>query len=121
RNKKKSTIEVINLSPAEPIIPLSAKKTTTTKSKKRKGNDITIENPIDTIQPPSPKRRGGRNTKSKNSSPVEPIITPPLIEQQQQQPPASTRSSRRGKKDIDIPIEKQEDIVLNKKSRAGRK
>ncbi|CAF3533547.1 unnamed protein product [Adineta steineri] len=120
RNKKKSPIEVINLSPAEPIIPLSAKKTTTTKSKKRKGNDITIENPIDTIQPPSPKRRGGRNTKSKNSSPVEPIITPPLAEQQPP-PPTSTRSSRRGKKDIDIPIEKQEDIVLNKKSRAGRK
>ncbi len=44
-----------------------------------------------------------------------------MIEQeQQQQQPLSTRSSRRGKKDIDIPIEKQEDIVLNKKTRTGR-
>jgi hypothetical protein len=134
RDKKKSPVEI-----AEPIIPSTPKKTTT-KSKKRKGNEDTNENPIDTIQvsefifslsylyfllyqPPSPKRRGGRNTKSKNSSPVETIPTPPLIEQepqQQQQQPVSTRTSRRGKKDIDIPIEKQEDIVLNKKNRTGR-
>ncbi len=71
-------------------------------------------------QPPSPKRRGGRNTKSKNSSPVETITTPPLIEQEPQQQPISVRTSRRGKKDIDIPIEKHEDIVLNKKTRSGR-
>jgi hypothetical protein len=32
----------------------------------------------------------------------------------------STRSSRRGKKDLDIPIEKPEEIVLNKKARTGR-
>jgi hypothetical protein len=43
-----------------------------------------------------------------------------LIEQEQEQQPLSTRSSRRGKKDINIPIEKQEDIVLNKKTRTGR-
>lgn len=44
-----------------------------------------------------------------------------MIEEQQQQQPGSTRSSRRGKKDIDIPIEKQEEIVLNnKKPRTGR-
>jgi hypothetical protein len=117
----------------EPIIPSTPKKPTTTRAKKRKGNEETNENPVDTIQvsissifnhqsillfdqPPSPKRRGGRNTKSKNSSPVEPIPVPPIIEQ----PPASTRTSRRGKKDIDIPIEKQENIVLNKKPRTGR-
>lgn len=44
-----------------------------------------------------------------------------MIEQEPPpQQPASTRSSRRGKKDIEIPIEKQEDIVLNKKTRTGR-
>jgi hypothetical protein len=32
----------------------------------------------------------------------------------------STRSSRRGKKDLDIPIEKPEEIVFNKKARTGR-
>jgi len=115
RGKKKSPLEI-----TEPIIPPPPPTTTTTKSKKRKGNEEINENPIDTIQPPSPKRRGGRNTKSKPSSPVETIPIqpppPPLIEQQ----PISTRSSRRGKKDVEIPIEKQEDIVLNKKTRTGR-
>jgi len=114
RGKKKSPMEI-----SEPIIPSSPKKTTT-KSRKRKDNENTNQNPIDTIQPPSPKRRGGRNTKSKESSPVETIITPPPLIEQEPQQPASTRSSRRGKKDIDIPIEKQEDIVLNKKTRTGR-
>jgi len=54
----------------------------------------------------------------KNSSPIETIITPSIIEQEQQ--PISTRTSRRGKKDLEIPIRKQEDIVLNKKTRTGR-
>jgi hypothetical protein len=128
RGKKKSPLEI-----PEPIIPSTPKKPTTSRSKKRKGNEEINENPIDTIQvsissifnhssmlffyqPPSPKRRGGRNTKTKISSPVETIPTPPLIEQ----PPVSTRTSRRGKKDLDIPIVKQEDIVLNKKTRTVR-
>jgi len=111
RGKKKSPIEI-----SEPVIIPSTPKKPTTKSRKRKDNENINENPIDTIQPPSPKRRAGRNTKSKNTSPVETIITSPLIEQAPPQPPASTRSSRRGKKDVDIPIEKQEDIVLNKKN-----
>jgi hypothetical protein len=129
RGKKKSPLEI-----PEPIIPSTPKKPTTTRPKKRKGNEETNENPIDTIQvssissifnhnsmlffvqPPSPKRRGDRNIKSKNSSPVETIPVPPLIEQ----PPVSIRSSRRGKKNLDIPIEKQEDIVLNKKTRTAR-
>ncbi|UJR33110.1 hypothetical protein I4U23_020567 [Adineta vaga] len=119
RGKKKSPIETVITSPPKLITPPTSKKTT--KSKKRKDTSTTNENPTDTIQPPSPKRRGGRNTKSKNNSPVQPMITPPLIEQQEQPPaPTSTRSSRRGKKDIEIPIEKQETIVLNKKSRTGR-
>ncbi|CAF0739909.1 unnamed protein product [Rotaria sordida] len=115
RSKKKPSLEIV-----EPIIVISPKKPIT-KSKKRKVNDDTNDNQIDTVQPSSPKRRFGRNTRSKNSSPIETIITPPLIEQEPpQQQPISTRSSRRGKKDIVIAIEKQEDIVLNKKSRAGR-
>ncbi len=44
RGKKKSPLEI-----AEPIIPSTPKKTTT-KSKKRKGNEDANENPIDTIQ-----------------------------------------------------------------------
>ncbi|CAF3567345.1 unnamed protein product [Rotaria sordida] len=115
RSKKKPSLEIV-----EPIIVISPKKPIT-KSKKRKVNDDTNDNQIDTVQPSSPKRRFGRNTRSKNSSPIETIITPPLIEQEPpQQQPISTRSSRRGKKDIVMAIEKQEDIVLNKKSRAGR-
>ncbi|CAF0847909.1 unnamed protein product [Rotaria sordida] len=116
RSKKKPSLEIV-----EPIIVISPKKPIT-KSKKRKVNDDTNDNQIDTVQPSSPKRRFGRNTRSKNSSRIETIITPPLIEQEppQQQQPISTRSSRRGKKDIVMAIEKQEDIVLNKKSRAGR-
>lgn len=35
-------------------------------------------------------------------------------------PPSSARSSRRAKKELEIPIEKQEEIVLNKKTRPGR-
>ncbi|CAF0942777.1 unnamed protein product [Adineta ricciae] len=117
RGKKKSPVETVVISPPKTITPPTPKKTT--KSKKRKDLEITNENPTDTIHPPSPKRRGGRNTKSKNASPVEPIVTPPLIEQTPQLP-ASTRSSRRGKRDIEIPIEKQENIVLTKKPRTGR-
>ncbi|CAF2852250.1 unnamed protein product [Rotaria sp. Silwood2] len=119
RSKKKASLEI-----SEPIIVSSPKKPIT-KSKKRKCNDDTNDAPVDIIQPSSPKRRIGRNRRSKNSSPIETIITPSLIEQeplpqQQQEPPMSTRSSRRVKKDIDIPIEKQEDVVLNKKTRSGR-
>jgi len=44
RDKKKSPVET-----AEPIIPSTPKKTTT-KSKKRKGNEDANENPIDIIQ-----------------------------------------------------------------------
>ncbi|CAF3387241.1 unnamed protein product [Rotaria sp. Silwood1] len=121
RSKKKAS-----LATTEPIIVISPKNLTT-KSKKRKGNDETTDAPPDVIQPSSPKRRVGRNTRSKNSTPFETILIPPFIDQepppllpvQQQEPLMSTRSSRRGKKDIDIPIEKQEDIVLNKKTRTG--
>ena len=45
-------------------------------------------------------------------------LTPPTKEQEQ--PIAPTRSSRRGKKDVELPIEKQDEIVLQKKPRAGR-
>ncbi|CAF2586748.1 unnamed protein product [Rotaria sp. Silwood2] len=119
RSKKKASLEI-----SEPII-LSSPKKPITKSKKRKCNDDTNDASVDIIQPSSPKRRIGRNRRSKNSSPIETIITPSLIEQeplpqQQQEPPMSTRSSRRVKKDIDIPIEKQDDVVLNKKTRSGR-
>ena len=75
------------------------------------------------FQPPSPKRRGGRNTKSKNSSPVEVVAILPVVEPSappQLQPPPSVRSSRRAKKEVEIPVEKQEEIVLNKKPRTGR-
>ena len=47
------------------------------------------------------------------------MITPPAKEEEQQ-PVAPTRSSRRGKKDVELPVEKQDDIVLNKKPRAAR-
>ena len=45
-------------------------------------------------------------------------ITPPAKESAQ--PIAPTRSSRRGKKEVELPIEKQDDVVLAKKPRAGR-
>lgn len=77
---------------------------------------ILFKNTFD-FQPPSPKRRTGRNTKPKATTPPVESPPPPPIELE---PPVSTRSSRRGKKDVEIAIEKQDDIVLTKKTRAIR-
>ena len=46
------------------------------------------------------------------------ILTPPTKEPEQ--PIAPTRSSRRGKKEVELPIEKQDEVVLTKKTSAGR-
>lgn len=105
RGKKKSPVE-------QQVTP----KKSTTKSRKRKVAEEIIENSVESIQPPSPKRRTGRNTKSKISPPIESPPPAPI----ESEPPVSTRSSRRGKKDVDVPIEKQEEIVLNKKTRNVR-
>lgn len=53
---------------------------------------------------------------------MEVVATPPVVEPPvpPQQPPPSARSSRRAKKEVEIPVEKQEEIVLNKKTRTGR-
>ncbi|CAF3714654.1 unnamed protein product [Rotaria socialis] len=112
--------KILTMDKTEPII-LATPKKIMTKSNKRKGIDDATENPIDTIQPSSPKRRFGRNTKSKSASVLETIEIPPTIEPELQQPRIMlTRTSRRGKKDIEIPIEKQEVTVLNKTTRTGR-
>lgn len=50
---------------------------------------------------------------------MEVVATLPVVEPPAPAPP-SARSSRRAKKEVEIPVEKQEEIVLNKKTRTGR-
>jgi len=120
RKKKKSSTTTTSSSVevSEPIVSLSPKRTNT-RSKKRKENEDQIEeNPV------SKRRFGGRRKKSVEAAaavateavvPVEPANT-----KTNEIAPVSTRSSTRGKKEVEIPIEKQDEIVLKKKTRSGR-